>query len=110
MMVFMKKLFAAVAILSFLPTLALAQTTDQTRTLLIAALYAEVQVLEQEIAQIEAAQTVPVAPVQKPVVLSKQAQQTQYTQNCINSGTANYEAQGMDASQAYTKAIIACPN
>lgn len=113
----MKKLTLALIVTLLTPFLVSAQTVDSTSTKaqLISALYAEVQVLEQEIQMILAAQSavVPAPVVQKAAVnqpISKVAQQTQYTQNCINTGTANNEAQGMDANQAYTKARIDCPS
>lgn len=103
-------------ILLLFPSLSFAQTlTDAQKQQLLVVLYQELAQLEQQIniliLQEQATQIVPqVIQAPKPSAASLQiAQQTQYTQNCINAGVKNYEAQGLDASQAYTKAIINCP-
>lgn len=97
--------------------------TANEKTQEIATLYQEIDQLEQEIQllndqqmmiqDIQEATAAAATPIQKPIpnmTLLQEEQQTQYTQNCINVGVANNEASGYDASGAYTKAIIDCPN
>lgn len=116
----MRKLIAFVlGAFLLVPSLGFAQTLTETQKQTeLSALYQELAQLEQEIQIIldqqelqQTLQTQQTIQIPEPSAASlEEEQQTQYTQNCINTGVANNESAGLDRGQAYAKATIDCPN